>query len=168
MGIYVTSHPLSSIKDTIKYLTTDTISEIIQAPEKDKQVTICGLLSQVISKPTRKDPSKILKIGTIEDLSGGRIEFVSFPKITEQFSSILNNDEKVIMTGRINVREGGELNISVNEVQPVQNVNLVTIKMLQHFEFEENEYLKDLLSKYGGKSPEVIDFEDPESPNFDK
>ena len=168
MGIYVTSHPLSSIKDTIKYLTTDTISEIIQAPEKDKQVTICGLLSQVISKPTRKDPSKILKIGTIEDLSGGRIEFVSFPKITEQFSSILNNDEKVIMTGRINVREGGELNISVNEVQPVQNVNLVTIKMLQHFEFEENEYLKELLSKYGGKSPGVIDFEDPESPNFDK
>ena len=168
MGIYVTSHPLSSIKDTIKYLTTDTISEIIQAPEKDKQVTICGLLSQVISKPTRKDPSKILKIGTIEDLSGGRIEFVSFPKITEQFSSILNNDEKVIMTGRINVREGGELNISVNEVQPVQNVNLVTIKMLQHFEFEENEYLKELLSKYGGKSPVVIDFEGPESPNFDK
>ena len=168
MGIYVTSHPLSSIKDTIKYLTTDTISEIIQAPEKDKQVTICGLLSQVISKPTRKDSSKILKIGTIEDLSGGRIEFVSFPKITEQFSSILNNDEKVIMTGRINVREGGELNISVNEVQPVQNVNLVTIKMLQHFEFEENEYLKELLSKYGGKSPVVIDFEDHESPKFDK
>ena len=65
MGIYVSSHPLSSIRNTLKYLTTDTLSEIIQSPEKDKTVTICGLLSKVISKPTRKDPSKILKIGTI-------------------------------------------------------------------------------------------------------
>lgn len=168
MGIYVSSHPLSSIRNTLKYLTTDTLSEIIQSPEKDKTVTICGLLSKVISKPTRKDPSKILKIGTIEDLSGGRVEFISFPKVTEQFGSILANDEKVILTGRVNVREGDEINIAVLEVQPIQNVNLVTIKMLQKFEFEENEYLKGLLSKYGGNSPVVIDFEDPESSNADK
>ena len=139
MGIYVSSHPLSSIRNTLKYLTTDTLSEIIQSPEKDKTVTICGLLSKVISKPTRKDPSKILKIGTIEDLSGGRVEFISFPKVTEQFGQILANDEKVILTGRVNVREGDEINIAVLEVQPIQNVNLVTIKMLQKFEFEENE-----------------------------
>ena len=168
MGIYVSSHPLSSIRNTLKYLTTDTLSEIIQSPEKEKTVTICGLLSKVISKPTRKDPSKILKIGTIEDLSGGRVEFISFPKITEQFGSILANDEKVILTGRVNVREGDEINIQVLEVQPIQNVNLVTIKMLQKFEFEENEYLKGLLAKYGGNSPVVIDFEDPESSNADK
>lgn len=118
MGIYVSSHPLSSIRNTLKYLTTDTLSEIIQSPEKDKTVTICGLLSKVISKPTRKDPSKILKIGTIEDLSGGRVEFISFPKVTEQFGQILANDEKVILTGRVNVREGDEINIAVLEVQP--------------------------------------------------
>ena len=68
----------------------------------------------------------------------------------------------------MNVREGDEINIQVLEVQPIQNVNLVTIKMLQKFEFEENEYLKGLLSKYGGNSPVVIDFEDPESSNADK
>lgn len=169
MGIYVSSHPLSSIRDTLKYLTTDTLAEILQTPVKDKVVTICGLLSKVISKPTRKDPSKILKIGTIEDLSGGRVEFISFPKVTEQFGQILANDEKVILTGRVNIREGGdEINIAVTDVQPIQSVNLVTIKMLEHFAFEENEYLKELLSKYGGNSPVVIDFEDPESDNFDK
>lgn len=133
------------------------------------EVTICGLLSKVVSKPTKKDPSKILKIGTIEDLSGGRVEFISFPKVTEQFGQMIANDEKVILTGRINVREGeDEINIAVVDVQPIQNVNLVTIKMLQHFAFEENEYLKGLLAKYGGNSPVVIDFEDPESANDDK
>ena len=31
MGIYVTSHPLGSIKDTLKYITTQTISDILEA-----------------------------------------------------------------------------------------------------------------------------------------
>ena len=66
MGIYVTSHPLSSIRDTLKYLTTDTVSDILENPENDKSVTICGLLSQVVQKATRKDPSKFLKTGIIE------------------------------------------------------------------------------------------------------
>ena len=168
MGIYVSSHPLSSIKNKIKYLTTDTISEIIQTPKKDKTVTICGLLSKVVSKPTRKDPSKILKIGTIEDLSGARVEFISFPKITEQFGEILANDEKVLLTGKVNLREDSdEINIIVNEVQPIQNVDLVTIKMLEKFKFEENEYLKELLSKYKGQNPVIIDFEDPDADTTD-
>ena len=54
MGIYVTSHPLSSIRDTLKYLTTDSISEILEHPENDRVVTICGLLSRVAAKPTKK------------------------------------------------------------------------------------------------------------------
>ncbi len=167
MGIYVTSHPLSSIKDTLKYLTTDTLSEIIQNPIKDKNVTICGLLSSVVTKPTRKDPSKVLKIGAIEDISGGRVEIVSFPKITEKYGSMIMNDEKVIISGRVNVRETNDINISVNEVRPIKNVNLVTLKMLKHFEFEENEFLKEFLAEHSGESPVVIDFEDPESGNFD-
>ncbi|MCD8024402.1 MAG: DNA polymerase III subunit alpha, partial [Candidatus Gastranaerophilales bacterium] len=167
MGIYVSSHPLSSIKDTLKYLTTDTLSEIVQSPENDKTVTICGLLSQVVSKTKRGDASKILKIGIVEDLSGARVEFVSFPKVTEKYGNILANDEKVIMTARISKRDE-EINLAVSEVRPIQNVSLFTIKMLKHFEFEENEYLKELLSKNAGDSPVVIDFEDPEAQTPDK
>ena len=153
MGIYVSSHPLSSIKNTLKYITTDTLSEITQNPVKDKIVTICGLLSKVVTKPTRNDPAKLLKIGEIEDLSGGRAEFISFPKVTEHYGQILANDEKVILTARLNLRDTGEINLAVMEAQPIQNVNVLTIKMLKHFEFEENEYLKELLSQHQGKSP---------------
>ncbi len=164
MGIYVTSHPLSSIKDTIKYLTTDTLSEIIQSPVKDKEVTICGLLSSIVSKPTRKDPSKILKIGTIEDLSGGRMEFISFPRVTEKFGQMLMNDEKVIISAKVQKRDGeDEISLAVNEVRPIQEISVLTLKILQHLEFEENEFLKGLLAQCAGNSPVVIDFEDPES-----
>jgi len=166
MGIYVTSHPLSSIRDTIKYLTTDTITEILNNPVNDKTVTICGLLSRVASKPTRKDPTKILKTGIIEDLSGGRVEFVTFPKSVEKFGTLIQSEEKLIMTAKIQVRDD-ELNLVVQDVKPIGNVNLVTLKLLEDLEFEELVYLKELLAKNNGEDPVVVDFEDTESLNDD-
>ena len=164
MGIYVTSHPLSSIRDTLKYLTTDTITEIIQNPENDKNVTICGLLTRVAAKPTRKDPAKILKTGIIEDLSGGRIEFVTFPKTVEKYGDMIQGEEKLIMNAKVQIRDD-ELNLVVQDVKPIGNVNLVTLKFLADLEFEEMIYLKELLAKNNGEDPVVVDFEDEESGN---
>jgi len=158
MGIYVTSHPLSSIKDTLKYLTTDTINEIMEAPLNDREVTICGLLSKVVQKPTRRDPAKFIKTGHIEDLMG-KIEFVAFPKIVEALGAMIREDQKVIMSAKVQNREE-EINLIVQDVKPIQNVNLVTIKLLEDLAFEENEYLKELMVKYGGDDPVVIDYKD--------
>ena len=166
MGIYVTSHPLSSIRDTLKYLTTDSISEILEHPENDRVVTICGLLSRVAAKPTKKDPSKILKTGIIEDLSGGRVEFVTFPKIVESIGGMIQSEEKLIMTAKVQVREEN-INLIVQEVKPIQNVNLVILKLLEDLQFEEMIYLKELLAKNNGDDPVVVDFEDAESLNDD-
>ena len=166
MGIYVTSHPLSSIRDTLKYLTTDSISEILEHPENDRVVTICGLLSRVAAKPTKKDPSKILKTGIIEDLSGGRVEFVTFPIIVESIGGMIQSEEKLIMTAKVQVREEN-INLIVQEVKPIQNVNLVILKLLEDLQFEEMIYLKELLAKNNGDDPVVVDFEDAESLNDD-
>ena len=156
MGIYVTSHPLESIKDTLKYITTKTISDVKENPIQDSTITLCGLLSQVIQKPTKKDPSKFIKTGTIEDLTD-RIGFVVFPKVVESFGELIQSDQKVILKAKVNIRDE-EINLVVNEVKPIENVNLVTIKMLQHLEMEENIYLKELLAKYKGENPVVIEF----------
>ncbi|MBR2068661.1 MAG: DNA polymerase III subunit alpha [Candidatus Gastranaerophilales bacterium] len=78
MGIYVTSHPLATIIDKLKYITTQTITDIKENPKKDAIVTICGLLSQIEQRPTKKDPTKFVKKGVIEDLTD-RIEIFAFP-----------------------------------------------------------------------------------------
>ena len=161
LGIYVTSHPLSSIKDTLKYITTDTVQDIMEKPENDKSVTICGLLSQVVQKPTRKDPSKFLKTGTIEDLTG-RMEVVAFPKTVENCGQYMASDERVIIKAKIQNRDE-EVNLIVQDVKPIGEVNLVTIKYNQDLAFEENIYLKELLAKYKGDDPVVIDFADDDS-----
>ena len=107
-------------------------------------------------KPTKKDPSKFIKTGTIEDLTD-RIGFVVFPKVVESFGELIQSDQKVILKAKVNIRDE-EINLIVNEVKPIENVNLVTIKMLQHLEMEENIYLKELLAKYKGENPVVIEF----------
>ena len=158
MGIYVTSHPLSSIRDTLKYLTTDTVSDILENPENDKGVTICGLLSQVVQKPTRKDPSKFLKTGIIEDLTG-RMEVVAFPKTVESCGHYMNSEERVIIKAKIQNREE-QVNLIVQDIKPIGGINLVTIKYIKDLAFEENIYLKEVLAKYKGDDPVVIDFAD--------
>ena len=160
MGIYVTSHPLGSIKDTLKYITTQTVSDILESPKQDQNVTICGLLTQVVQKPTKKDPSKFIKTGSIEDLTA-RIGIVAFPKVVENYGALIESEQKVIIKAKVNVRDE-EVNLAINEVKPIEQVNLVTIKMLKEFAMEENVLLKELLAKHKGENPVVIDFEAPD------
>lgn len=160
LGIYVTSHPLASIKDTLKYITTQTISEILENPQQDKNVTICGLLTQISQKATKKDPTKYIKTGVIEDLTD-RINIVAFPKIVEKYGSLIESEQKVILKAKVNIRDE-EINLAINEVQPIEEVNLVTIKLLRELEMEENVLLKELLAKHKGQNPVIIDFEAPD------
>ena len=160
MGIYVTSHPLGSIKNTLKYITTQTISDILENPKQDEVVTICGLLSQIVQKPTKKDPSKFIKTGIIEDLTA-RIGVVAFPKIVESYGALIESEQKVILKAKVNVKDE-EINLAINEVKPIEQVSLVTLKHLKKFEDRENILLKELLVKHKGENPVVIDFEAPD------
>ncbi|MCR5261446.1 MAG: DNA polymerase III subunit alpha, partial [Candidatus Gastranaerophilales bacterium] len=101
LGFYVTSHPLSSIKDKLPFLTTHTIANIIETQPK-KTVTICGLVSGV-RIVSYKNPAKFLKAGTIEDLTGN-IEFKVFyndlfPKGKEPINEFIESGRKLILTG---------------------------------------------------------------------
>ncbi len=160
MGIYVTSHPLASIKNTLKYITTETIEDILENPKQDESVTICGLLSQIVQKPTKKDPTKYIKTGQIEDLTG-RIGVVAFPKVVENYGVSIESEQKVIIKAKVNVRDD-EINLAINEVKPIGEVNVVTLHFLKEFAAEENVLLKELLAKHKGENPVVIDFEAPD------
>ena len=98
LGFYVTSHPLESIRDKLPFLTTHNISELSELPN-DTFVTVCGLLSSVRQIATKKDPTKFLKAGKIEDLTG-EIEFVAFHRTLQSFNSLIEPEKKVILSGK--------------------------------------------------------------------
>ncbi len=161
LGFYVTSHPLSSIMDKLPFLTTHNISELSEMPN-DKPVTICGLLSQVRQIPTRKDPTKFLKAGIIEDLTG-KVEFVAFHKTLTEYNSFLEAEKKVIISGKVSKRDEDSISIVVDSVKPVENSNIVTVSLKEDMHFEDLVSLKDMLTRFKGSDPLVLKLDSPEA-----
>ncbi len=154
LGFYVTSHPLSSIIDKLPFLTTHNISELKDMPN-DKPVTVCGLLTQVRQIPTKKDPTKFLKAGIIEDLTG-KVEFVAFHKTLIDYNSFLESEKKVIISGKVQKRDEEQYSIVVDSVKSVDNSNIVTISINDEMKFEELVGLKDMLAHFKGGDPLVM------------
>ncbi len=158
LGIYVTSHPLQTIKDTLKYITTNTIADILENPKNGQNVTICGLLSQITQKAKKSDATQFFKTGYIEDLTG-RIQIGAYSKNTmEKYGAMLESEKKVIIKAKVENKDE-EIRLTVFEVKPLEAANLVTIKLLKDMMSEENVLLKEILVKYKGETPVVIDFE---------
>ena len=160
LGFYVTSHPLSSIIDKLPFLTTHNIAELKDMPN-DKPVTICGLLTQVRQIPTKKDPTKFLKAGIIEDLTG-KVDFVAFHKTLINYNSFIDSEKKVILSGKVQKRDEDQYNIIVDSVKPVDNSSIVTISLKDEMKFEELVGLKDVLAHFKGGDPLVMSVKEPD------
>ena len=154
LGFYVTSHPLFSISDKMQYFVTHKISELNNAKE-DELVTVCGLINATRQIPTKKDPTKFLRFVTLEDLTG-KIDAVCFYKKLLDYGDILQPDNKVIITGRLQHRGEDQLSLVVENVKPVDNANILTVKLLDEMAYEELFGLKNILAKYHGDDPVMI------------
>ena len=154
LGFYVTSHPLETIREKLPFLTTHNVSDLDEMPN-DTFVTICGLLTSVRQIPTKKDPTKFLKAGVIEDLTG-KIEFVAFHKTLQVCNSLIEAEKKVIMSGKFQKKEEGSAQIIVESIKPVENSNIVTISIDKELKFEKLVALKDMLANFKGSDPLIF------------
>lgn len=154
LGFYVTSHPLSSIRDKLPFLMTHKISDIAEVPT-DKMVTICGLITSVKSIPTKKDPTKFIKFIAVEDLSG-KIEVVCFSKKQIEYDAFLQSEQKVIISGKVSRRDEESVSILLESAKPVENSNIFTLELLEEISYEELVALKDVLVRYNGSDPVII------------
>ncbi|MBR1753624.1 DNA polymerase III subunit alpha [bacterium] len=154
LGFYVTSHPLASIRKNLPFLTTHKISEIHEMPN-DKVATICGLITAVKTIPTKKDPSKFIRFLTVEDLTG-KIEVICFSKRLAEYETILQVEEKIIISGKVSRRDENSLSLILDSAKSIENSNIFTIELLQEIPYEELVYMKDILCKHNGSDPLII------------
>ncbi|MFI3301242.1 MAG: DNA polymerase III subunit alpha [Candidatus Gastranaerophilales bacterium] len=159
LGFYVTSHPLSTIRDKLPFLMTHKISEIATIPN-DKVVTICGLVVAKKQIPTKKDPTKFIRFLTIEDLSG-RIDVLAFNKKIQEYGDFLETEQRVIISGKVSRRDEGEPpTILIDTVKSVDNSNIFTIILKDELKFEEIILLKDVLCQHSGADPVTFKVQD--------
>ena len=159
LGFYVTSHPLSTIRDKLPFLMTHKISEIPEVAN-EKVVTICGLVTATKQIPTKNDPSKFVRFVTVEDLTG-KIDTLAFNSKIAEYNDFLQNEQRIIVSGKVSRRSDDDPPIIlIDTVKPVDNSNIFTIKLKEKMKYEELFLLKQMLCKYNGSDPVMLKLPD--------
>ena len=125
LGIYLSGHPLNdyadilaSLPDTAGKLSGKGGEENVEiGPQEGDKVKIGGIITHVQRKLTRSG-SGMMAYCTLEDTTGS-IECMAFPSVFTKYSSLLNSDSKVIISGKLNVRDEQENMILIDDVQPL-------------------------------------------------
>ena len=159
LGFYVTSHPLSTIREKLPFLMTHKISQINDI-ENDKPVTICGLVTATRQIPQKSDPTKFIRFVTIEDLTG-KIDTLAFNSKIAEYGDLMQNEQRIIVSGKVSRRSDDEPPIIlVDTVKPVDNTNIVTVELKDEFKYEEIMLLKQMLCKFKGYDPVMFKMPD--------
>ncbi len=159
LGFYVTSHPLSTIRDKLPFLITHKVTELASLAN-DNVVTICGLVTSVKQIPTKKDPSKFIRFITIEDLTG-KVDAIAFNSKIAEYGDFMQPEQRIIVSGKISRREDDEPPvILIDTVKPVDNSNIFNIRLNDDFKFEELVFLKNKLCEHQGSDPVMLTVDD--------
>lgn len=121
LGIYISGHPLDDYYDVIKKNTTISILDLILDKENDDKqyfnednIRIAGLINNISKKFTKKND--LMAFLNFEDLFSN-IEIIVFPRVFEQYKALINEDEKVIISGKISVSENEDTKIIANKIE---------------------------------------------------
>ena len=154
LGFYLTSHPLFSIRDKIQFLKSHDISQLDKLDE-NAEVTLCGLITNTRQIPQKSDPSKFIRFVTLEDLSGST-DCVCFHKKLQEYADILVQDERVVITGKVQHRGENSISILIDSVKSVDNSNIVTVSLNKEVSYEELCGIKNILAKHLGDDPVML------------
>ncbi|MDU7384796.1 MAG: DNA polymerase III subunit alpha [Finegoldia magna] len=124
LGIYLSDHPLRTYSNMIEkysnFSTGDLEDDAYNEKNFDgKRVKVVGIIELINKKFTKNQ--KIMEFVKFEDLYG-TMELIVFPQKYEQYSDILNEDEILIVSGRLNIIEGEDPKILVDNIQSIKTI----------------------------------------------
>jgi DNA polymerase III subunit alpha len=102
LGLYVSEHPLSSIRDQLRRKSDATIAELDRRRDGEV-VTIGGIVASVRHMTTKRGDAMVFL--RMEDVTGG-IEAVVFNTTYEKARELCTSDRVLIVKGRIDRKEG--------------------------------------------------------------
>ena len=115
LGLYLSAHPLDRFR---KELDRAGVRSIASLAEPAASVKVGGIVSQRRSLKTRKGDS--MAVVTVED-RGGRLEAVVFPDAFRRYGQVLDVDELVVVSGKLEMDEE-TARLVVSEARPVETL----------------------------------------------
>ena len=148
LGVYLTDHPLREFEERIAKMTTVTAQDLADVLDSEEngsqhsfvrdgmQAVMAGIITGKKTLITKNN--KMMAFLNIEDLYGA-VEIVVFPNIYDRYSSILQEDTIISVTGSINFKEG--------EMPKLLADNIVDLRELKDAIPEDS--AKDMPEKFG-------------------
>jgi len=156
LGLYISSHPLEYVRDSLEGQTSTRIADISDMREGES-VKIGGLLSDCRRLTTRR--GDMMLVGRIEDMSGS-IGLLVFPRTYERCSALLNNDMVVVVRGKVNRdMRSDEFNVMADTVEPMEELEKVRSLHIELVGVKDRQVLarmKETLAFFRGKDPVFI------------
>lgn len=143
LGLYLSGHPLKEYEDILNRKTTLKSSDLKGDEvdiEDNSQVTVGGIITDIKMKSTKGE--KLMAFITLEDLTGS-MEIIAFPTVYEKFSDRLKQDSKVLIRGRVDLKEEEMPKIIAEEIEPLEKKKEGTLVVLLS-ENDGNKILEDL------------------------
>lgn len=148
LGLYVTAHPLQGLK---KYLGKKfTLLEKLTRKELNRNIKIGGII-MTMKKIMTKSGTYMCSF-LLED-STGKIDVVLFPKVYAKFADSIQEDQIVVLEGRLDMRRGEPV-LSCNNFKSVSLERMIENAKAEGF-YQENEKVPKNIRK--------IIFENPQS-----
>lgn len=124
LGLYITGHPLESLRSEIESQTDISTFKMAEAKEEEfetgkviykdgQNVKIAGIINSIKKKYTKTN--KLMAFVTIEDLYGS-CEVIVFENCYLNSQAELIEDNIVLVEGRLSIREDEETKIVANKI----------------------------------------------------
>ena len=160
LGFYISEHPLSEkalALESIVNFTSDYRDNLTdeQIQKLDNQyVTMAGIINNKKELTTKKND--LMSFANLEDMYGN-IEMVIFPNTYKAYRQIIEDDNVVIVRGRLQTDES-DVKLLAAEFIDLEKANLSTLYLQVDF-IRYNE-VKSLIMDFKGHNPVVIYFKD--------
>ncbi len=117
LGLYVSEHPLSGIRDQLRRKTDATIAELDRRRDGET-ITVGGIVSSLRHMTTKRGDAMVFL--RLEDVTGG-VETVVFNSTYEKARELCTTDRILIVKGRVDRKEG-ETKLVALEVEAFEAV----------------------------------------------
>lgn len=158
LGFYVTSHPLASVQQTLRYFSSHNLLQLRDL-EEGAELCIGGIVSQSSHRFYREN-KKMYRFH-FEDLSHS-MDCVYFCPENDRYGPYLEDDQIVFLVGRAGRDRVGEPSIRISRIIPLEDAEkLLSSSIAIHAkEKDVNEKemrnLSKLLKQYKGKIPVYV------------
>ena len=156
LGIYVSGHPLEEFLDLMEKHVTDHTTDFSLSEESDKpnvedeaKTIVGGMITSITSKITKTN--QMMAFFTIEDLYG-TVEVVAFPRDYEKNRSMLLQDKKVFVVGKVKTEADRAAKIFLNRIIPFDEMPKelwIKFENIEGFQKMEEKLERDLFSQKG-------------------